>query len=163
MIVNRCVEQGIYVVLILSLEKDHRPLRSMELSSILAVSDSYLKKILRKLVLAGIITSNTGREGGFQLACSLEEISVYDIYSALEGKECELKSSGIGSRIFIDDKKFLQGEEMVSVAFERAYSAFSDELRQVHLSDLVTKEFYLKGSVRFEDRVTEIKQKEGSV
>lgn len=51
MVVNRCVEQGIYVVLILSLQKDHRPLLSKELSAILSVSDSYLKKILRKLVL----------------------------------------------------------------------------------------------------------------
>ena len=53
MTVNRCVEQGIYVVLILSLQKDHRPLRSSELSDMLSVSDSYLKKVLRRLVLAG--------------------------------------------------------------------------------------------------------------
>ena len=68
MVVNRRVEQGIYVVLMLSLEKDHRPLRSTELSSLLSVSDSYLKKILRQLVLADIITSTAGRDGGFQLA-----------------------------------------------------------------------------------------------
>ena len=46
MIVNRCVEQGIYVTLILSAQKDHRPLRSTELSAILSVSDSYLKQII---------------------------------------------------------------------------------------------------------------------
>ena len=59
MIINQCVEQGIFVVLILSLERDHHPLRSAELSSILSVSDSYLKKILRKLVLGGPIREKT--------------------------------------------------------------------------------------------------------
>ena len=33
MLVNKCVEQGIYVVLLLSLQKDHESLRSTELSS----------------------------------------------------------------------------------------------------------------------------------
>ena len=83
-------------MLILSLEKDRRPLRSTELSAILSVSDSYLKKILRKLVLADIITSSRGKDGGFQLARSVEEISMYDIYAALEGEKCELKISGLG-------------------------------------------------------------------
>ena len=44
MIINKCVEQGIYVILILAAEKDYRPLNSQELSSILPVSESYLKR-----------------------------------------------------------------------------------------------------------------------
>ena len=98
-IVNRCVKQGIYVTLILSLEKDHRPLRSTELSTILSVSDSYLKKILRKLVLAGIVLSCAGKDGGFKLARSIEEISIYDIYSALEGERIDFCQSGIYTNI----------------------------------------------------------------
>ena len=74
MIINQCVEQGIYVVLILSLEKDHRPLRSSELSTILSVSDSYLKKILRKLVWAGI-TSLPCRENVVWIKSILPTIS----------------------------------------------------------------------------------------
>ena len=149
MVVNHCVEQGIYVVLILSLEKDHHPLRSTELSSILCVSDSYLKKILRKLVLAGVITSNPGKEGGFQLARSVEDISLYDVYSALEGKECELKMSGIGKRIFIHGKDFGQGVEEVESVFNRANEAFCDELRKLSLSKLVSEEHYRDGTIDF--------------
>ena len=152
MIVNQCVEQGIYVVLILSLEKDHRPLRSTELSRILSVSDSYLKKILRKLVLAGIIVSNPGKEGGFQLARSVEEISIYDIYAALEGERCELKMSGIGSRIFIYGKDFAEGEAKVRSAFERAAGAFGGELRGLMLSELVSEEHYREGTINFREQ-----------
>ena len=149
MIVNRCVEQGIYVILILSLEKEHCSLRSTELSSILSVSDSYLKKILRKLVLADIIVSNPGKEGGFQLARSVEEITLYDVYAALEGEECEVKISGIGDRIFIDDKKFMQGEERVLNVFDRAGEAFNQELRKLTLSELVSRKNYLDGAIEF--------------
>jgi len=143
------VEQGIYVVLILSLEKDHRPLRSTELSTILSVSDSYLKKILRKLVLADIITSQPGKDGGFQLTRSVEEISIYDVYCALEGQECELKTSGIGERIFVYGKDYFQEEEKVVSVFERANEAFLDELRKFYLSELISREHYLAGTIDF--------------
>ena len=149
MIVNRCVEQGIYVTLILSLEKGHRPLRSTELSNILSVSDSYLKKILRKLVLGGIVVSCPGKEGGFQIARSIEEVTVFDIYAALEGEKCELKLSGLGHRIFIDDEKFMRGEEEVVSVFERANEAFCGQLRQMRLSELVSRENYLDGKIEF--------------
>ena len=149
MIVNRCVEQGIYVVLILSLEKDHRPLRSTELSTILSVSDSYLKKILRKLVLAGIIISNPGKDGGFQLSHSIENISVYDVYRALEGRECELKMSGIGERILMYGKDFSQGEEKVVSIFEQANKAFLNELKKMFLSEIVSKENSLAETIDF--------------
>ena len=152
MIVNQCVEQGIYVTLILSAQKDHRPLRSTELSVILSVSDSYLKKILRKLVIAGIIDSTAGKDGGFQLARSVEKISVYDIYAALEGERCELKLSGIGRRIFIDNEKFVQGEEKVAFVFEQANAAFGNELKKLMLSELISKGHYLHGDVDFTAR-----------
>ena len=153
MIVNRCVEQGIYVALILSMEKDHQPLRSSELSAILSVSDSYLKKILRKMVLADIIRSSPGKDGGFQLARSLEEISVFDIYAALEGAECELKLSGIGSRLFVDDRKFQEGVSRVDSVFREANRAFCEELRNLRLSDLVSREHYLNGDIDFAMRI----------
>ena len=149
MVVNSCVEQGIYVVLILSLEKEHQPLRSTELSTILSVSDSYLKKILRKLVLADIITSQPGKDGGFQLTRSVEEISIYDVYCALEGQECGLKSSGIGERIFVYGKDYFQEEKKVVSVFERANEAFLDELRKFCLSELVSREHYLSGTIDF--------------
>ena len=149
MFVNQCVEQGIYVALILSLEKNHRPLRSTELSAILSISDSYLKKILRKLVLADIIVSNPGKEGGFQLARSIEEISMYDIFAALEGEKCELKTTGIGSRIFIYGRDFAQEEEKVVSVFDRASEAFGNELRKLKLSELVSEEYYRKGAIDF--------------
>ena len=151
MIINQCVEEGVYVVLLLSLQKDHQPLRSTELSTILCVSDSYLKKILRKLVLADIIVSNPGREGGFQLSRSVEEITLFDIYTALEGRYCDLKMTGIGKRIFIYGREFSQGEDAVVSVFGQANEAFLDELRSLSLSELVSKDNYLNGTIDFRE------------
>ena len=149
MIINGCVEQGIYVVLLLALQRDHKPLRSTELSAILCVSDSYLKKILRKLVLAEIIASMPGKDGGFQLKRSIEEISVYDIYSALEGDKCALKISGIGDRIFKYGKDFNKGEEKVVKVFDRANAQFLAELKKLEISELASKEHYEFGTIDF--------------
>ena len=107
---------------------------------------------MRKLVIAGIIDSTAGKDGGFQLARSVEKISVYDVYAALEGEKCELKLSGIGRRIFIDNEKFVQGEEKVASVFEQANAAFGKELKKLMLSELVSKDHYLHGDVDFTAR-----------
>ena len=149
MVVNKCVEQGVYVILMLTLQKDHKPLKSTELSSILGVSDSYLKKILRKMVLAGLIISSPGKEGGFTLARSVEEITVYDVYAALEGETCDLRMTGIGENIFRFGKDFTESESKVLSALEHANEAFGNELRKLYLSELVTEEHYAEGTVDF--------------
>lgn len=125
-------------------------MRSATLSNILSVSDSYLKKILRKLVLADIIFSNPGKDGGFQLSRSIEDITLYDVYAALEGKECEIKTSDIGSRIFKSEKDFEKEENIVENEFAKANTAFLKELSKFALSNLVSKQYYTKGTINFE-------------
>ena len=82
--VNKSVEQGIYVLCILALQKGHTSVKSTTLSSLLQVSDSYLKKLLAKMVKADLITSAANRSGGYQLARPVQEITLYDVFSALD-------------------------------------------------------------------------------
>ena len=42
--INKSFEQGIYVLLMLGLQKDNQTVKSNVMSNILQVSDSYLKK-----------------------------------------------------------------------------------------------------------------------
>ena len=49
------VEQAIYVIAVLARQTDNQPLKSHVLSKILDVSDSYLRKIIRKLVIGVLI------------------------------------------------------------------------------------------------------------
>ena len=47
---------------------------------------SFLAKILQKLTKAGIVTSQQGNQGGFQLLRSPQEISLYDIFVTIQGE-----------------------------------------------------------------------------
>lgn len=59
------LEQAICIVLLISTSS--RPVKSSELSKKLNVSDSYLKKIMRQLVKAKIVSSIASKNGGFVL------------------------------------------------------------------------------------------------
>lgn len=50
------------------------------------VSESYLSKMFSKLVRAGLIESVPGVKGGYGLAKPAEEISFWDVVTAVEGR-----------------------------------------------------------------------------
>ncbi len=51
----------------------------------LGVSRNHLSKILMKLAREGLVLSHRGPGGGFSLARKPEEISLFEIYEAVEG------------------------------------------------------------------------------
>ncbi len=51
----------------------------------MSIPRSFLAKILQKLVKAGIAESHRGVKGGFTLARSPREVSIYDVMLAIEG------------------------------------------------------------------------------
>ena len=79
------VAQSIYVIAILAKQEGNTPVKSHIISNILCVSDSYLKKIIRKLVIAGLLNSSASKTGGLSLKKPPEEITLFDVYDAIEG------------------------------------------------------------------------------
>ena len=49
------------------------------------IPQNYLAKIMRKLVQKGLLRSSPGPEGGYSLRKPTEDISLKDIYEAIEG------------------------------------------------------------------------------
>ena len=49
------------------------------------LSDKYLEAIVKPLVLAGVLTSVRGKNGGYQLAKPASEITAGDVIRAVEG------------------------------------------------------------------------------
>jgi Rrf2 family protein len=66
----------------------------------------HLSKVLQRLVRAGLVSSRRGARGGFMLTRPAEEITLLDIWTALEGPvdqvSCPLHDSGcpIGRCVF---------------------------------------------------------------
>jgi Rrf2 family protein len=61
----------------------HRP--ASEIARTLGASKAHLSKVLTHLGKAGILTGATGPGGGFTLARPAEELSLLEIYEAIEG------------------------------------------------------------------------------
>ena len=76
--IRKSFEQAICILLLIGTHDG--PLKSHELSQILDVSDSYLKKVTRQLVVAGLITSKASKLGGFVLNKKMDDISFFDIF-----------------------------------------------------------------------------------
>ena len=88
----------------------------------LSVSRDHLSKVMRKLVVAGLVQSRRGVGGGFLLSRAAAEISLWDIYCAVEGdlpvkaclfnrKVCLTRECAIGcfiNRVNNEVKEYLQ-------------------------------------------------------
>ena len=59
--VKNSVEQAICLLIMIAHSDEGIPLKSYNISESLGVSDSYLKKIIRQLVVAGLIASEAGK------------------------------------------------------------------------------------------------------
>jgi len=82
-------EMAIHAVWYLAVYCDDTPAQAPEIAGKLCVSPSYMVKILKKLARAGILKSKRGKNGGFRLERTPEEISVADILVAIERKTIE--------------------------------------------------------------------------
>ena len=56
-----------------------------KIAEMLSVSRDHLAKVMRKLVVAGLVESQRGVGGGFLLTRLAAEVSLWDIYRAVEG------------------------------------------------------------------------------
>lgn len=136
----------------LSLQKDHDPVKSYVISKALDVSDSYLKKILRKLVIAGLIYSSASKDGGFSLAKSIRSITVLDVYRALDTDCGGVSISKMARRIFDDEEHIESGERKIRNVFQAGFDDFFARLNTLHLSELLKEEYIESGCYNWQDK-----------
>ena len=79
---TKSTEQAICIMVMLYLQDRHVFLNSKEISQRLNISPTYLKKIMRKLVVNDLVKANTGIGGGYKYK-SNKKVTLYDVYVAL--------------------------------------------------------------------------------
>jgi len=84
MLITRASEYAILSLILLS--KADSPQDSETLSTKLAISKSFLAKVLQTLAKNGILKSYKGVNGGFVLAEEPKDISMLKVMSSVEGK-----------------------------------------------------------------------------
>ncbi|AVX18389.1 MULTISPECIES: Rrf2 family transcriptional regulator [Bacillus] len=97
------MEQAVSVLLLLSRLPVHSSLTSEAISQRLRVSPSYLKKLMRTLVQADLAESIPGTKGGFTLTKPLTDITLYDVYQAVEGRGSMYQGKGLLQSVFEDE------------------------------------------------------------
>lgn len=135
-------EQGVCIMAILATQKSEVPVSSRALQRHLRTSITYSQKILRKLVVAGLIKSISGNNGGFTLAKTINDISVLDVVTALEGKTDSFPNTGLFNEVFAghdDDNVTTTADQVVHHVFATADSAWSSVLAQVSLQDIIMR------------------------
>ncbi|MED1917698.1 Rrf2 family transcriptional regulator [Brevibacillus sp. DP1.3A] len=152
------VEQAVYALLVLTRLPRQAMLSGEALSQQLHVSPTYLQKLMRKLVQAGIVLSVPGAKGGFRLQASPDDITIYDVYMAVEGVKSLYRSTGIfeGMLQLKDNNACLLSDVMDEA--ERAWQAvlkrqsiasLHSELNETCSADDLTKlDSWLKSTIR---------------
>lgn len=130
-------EEAICILLLLAAEKkEARRINSAEIVAKLGTSQSYIKKILGQLVHAEIISSGAGKNGGFFINKSLEELTLLDVYFAIEGHETMYQPKHIADRLLYDKHFIREKEEEIIQVFSDAEQAYRDKLATYKLSNL---------------------------
>lgn len=91
---SQATDYALHAMLYLVTAAPDKPVGIQLLAEKLGVSQTYLSKMMTKLVKAGLIQSSPGANGGYRLRRKQEEISFLDIIHAIEGTaslfECSL-------------------------------------------------------------------------
>ena len=135
------LEQAVCILLVIAHTKGHAPVKSYSLSERLGLSDSYLKKIMRQLVVAGLVDSEAGKKGGFVLKRAPKNISLLDVFEAIESTAPFLSTTNLVDKVFPKEKMIAhEKEQQIISVFTRAEQAYRQSLSQFTLDHVVAED-----------------------
>lgn len=135
------LEQAVCILLVIAHTRGHAPVKSYTLSERLGLSDSYLKKIMRQLVVAGLVDSEAGKKGGFVLKRAPKNISLLDVFKAIESTAPFLSTTNLVDKVFPKEKMIAhEKEQQIISVFTRAEQAYRQSLSQFTLDHVVAED-----------------------
>lgn len=135
---SKTIEQACCILAIVT-EHHGEPVTNIELSERMQVSGSYLTKITRKLVVAGILRSAYGVNGGFLLAQPMASITLRAVIVAIEGDTPFFKSENVIKRAFpARDYVASRGVKLLENQFSEAQADWYRRLEMVTMEKLIS-------------------------
>ncbi len=133
------VEQACCIIILLVQPARRAPVTNNSLAKRMGVSPTYITKVTRKLVRAGLITSARGAGGGFRLARAYDTITLRDITEAIEGSGTFVQYQGVAERMFAHQpkSKLLRGANIILRTFDEAQERWLRALQSVTIQDVV--------------------------
>jgi Rrf2 family protein len=122
---SQATDYALHAMLNLVSAAPDKPVGVQSLAEKMGVSQTYLSKMMTKLVKAGLIQSVPGANGGYRLRRNQEDISFLDIIHAIEGTasifECSLDhgSECLIQQVVIDAERqmeqYLENKKIVDL------------------------------------------------
>jgi Rrf2 family protein len=137
---TKAFEQGVCVMAMLTTQPVGVPLGSQSIHKHLGTSATYIQKIVRKLVVSGLVTSVSGQRGGFMLAKPANEISYLDVVEAIEGPVETFPTTNLIDRVLgdtVDGDTVNKADSALHKSFNLADQAWRQVLAKTTLQDLV--------------------------
>ncbi|MGO3549029.1 RrF2 family transcriptional regulator [Paucilactobacillus nenjiangensis] len=132
------VEQAACILTLLATQEQDIPLSSELIHTRLGGSSSYLKKIMRKLVVGKIVHSIPGTNGGFTVSRLPSQISMYELVTAVEGEIQSYRPTGIIDNVFADIHSYVKdGNKIISQVFDEADEKWVAALKQHSVNELL--------------------------
>lgn len=120
MIVSQTAEYALRAMAWLATVPPGEPVRAVDLSLSTGIPTHYLSKVLRRLVLAGLLDSQKGQGGGFTLSRPAVEIPFIDILAAVDAYPAEGRCAfGWGSC-----------DELHPCPLHNSWSRLNDQIRE---------------------------------
>ncbi len=131
------VEWAAHCAVLLAVLPPEARLPAHRLAEYHGVPAPYLAKSLQALMRAGLVDATTGRKGGYRLARPASDISLLDLYDAVEGRASIFRCSEIRRRgpAAVGARQYPNPCGIAS-AMWRAETAWREELAQVSVAAL---------------------------
>lgn len=81
---SQTTEYALRALAHLSVEGDGKPVRALDLAAATHVPSAYVSKVMRKLVVAGLVDGTKGHHGGFKLARPASGIRFIEVIRAVD-------------------------------------------------------------------------------
>ena len=131
----RSFEQSMAIMIAIARQPTNSPIPANVLASKLKLSPTYSQKLLRKLVLAGLIKATPGANGGFVMAKHPDQISIVDIMQAVD--ETSHTFHPTGTLELAINSSGITATGKINRAFQTADLVWLQVLSQTKLSDLL--------------------------
>ncbi|MFV0529710.1 MAG: Rrf2 family transcriptional regulator [Lachnospiraceae bacterium] len=128
-------EQSACIITLLATQQQSTPVTSHAINRRLHGSPTYLRKLIRKLVVSGLVVSVSGNNGGFALSRPPEQITLCDIVEAVEGRIETYPASGLINQVFKEMKT--GAEQIIKKVFADADSMWRNVLLSKNVLSLI--------------------------
>ena len=134
--ISNRVSYGLHAMITLAMSDPETPTPLREMAEEQGIPAKYLEQTAAALKIAGLLDSVRGAHGGYRLTRSASEITVLDIYVALDSNACQIYRKATDSK----NKKVTAEIEFVT----DLNLTLQKVLQSKTLADLATREAQLR-------------------